>query len=327
MTTMRAVVYHKYGKPEVLKSTELPKPEPGEGEVLVKVHAAGVTSGECRIRALHKIDTVFWPLARLMFGVLRPRNPVLGSGFSGVIDTVGQGVARFKPGDSVVGYRGMAGGAYAAYVCVAEDTVMSAKPASLSDAEAAAMLFGTLNAKFFLDLAGVAAGQRVMVVGASGAIGVYMVQLAKRLGAEVVGVCRGEKAQAVRALGADSVIDYTQDDFTADPERYDVVLDTAGKKSCRRCRRLLKPQGIYVPLVGGVSHIVQAITSSITGRRRVKFAVSSDKQDDLDFITGLFESGELKPVLDRTFALEQAAQAHEHLDAGSPTGGAALLAG
>ncbi len=313
---MRAIVYTRYGPPEVLRMVEVAVPEPRAHEVLVKIHATSVTAADCIMRR----GVPAW--GRLILGLRKPRRRfrILGSEYSGEVLAVGANVSRFAPGDAVYGFSGFSAAAYAEYKCVPEDASIALKPGNLSFKQAAVAVDGATSAWFFLrDLGNVQPGQRVLIIGASGSLGSYAVQLARYLGAEVAGVCSGANAELVRSLGAQRVIDYAREDFTVDREHYDCIFDAVGKSSFARCRSALKPEGIYLPTVG-LHNSVLARWTRLRGGKRVLAGMSIHKQEQLDLLRPLFEAGELEVVIDREYPLEQIAAAHAYVDTGRKRG-------
>ncbi len=294
-------------------------PAPRADEVLVRVHASSVTSGDARLRAFRGAG-IFWLPMRLLFGVLRPRNPVPGTEFAGIVAAVGNGVTRFRIGDAVFGMR--IGGANAEYVAIPEGGAILAMPGGLGFEEAAATPFGALSALAFLrDFAHLRAGQRILIHGASGAVGVFAIQLARQFGAHVTGVCSAANLGLVRSLGADAVIDYATTDFTAGQEAYDVILDTVGGTSVSRSRRVLAPAGRHVFLVHGARELLWALWTRLRGGQRVVCGIAGgDSRRDLSVIARLLEAGRIRPVIDRTYAMEAIAAAHAHVDTGRKRG-------
>ncbi len=309
---MKAVVYDRYGPPEVLRQSEVAKPTIGESYILVRVRASAVTTADWRIRAA-AFPGVLWLPGRLMFGLFRPRNRVLGTDFAGEVVETGPSVTRFRPGDRVFGFAGK--GAHAEFVAVPETGAVVATPEALSDEEAAALPFGGLSALVFLrDFAGLKAGQRVAIVGASGNVGSYAVQIAKALGAEVTGVASGRNAELVRSLGADRFVDYTRDDVTAEDSRYDVIFDTVGATDFVRARRALTPNGLFLPLNFGLREMLQALRSKIFGGPRVVTAVSGDTWEDLESLVAMVSEGALRPVVDSHYPLERITDAYRRVE-------------
>ena len=304
---MKAIVCTRYGPPEVLQLQELEKPAPKEDEVLIKIHATSAHIGDTRIR---KPD----PFAvRLLFGLRRPsKAPVLGMELAGVVEAAGGQVTRFKPGEAVFAFTGFGFGAYAEYICLPERPaagtvekkgLVASKPANLSFAEAATVPAGGLTVLKVFQKGQVRSGQQVLIYGASGSLGTYAVQLARHNGAAVSGVCSTANLELVRSLGAERVIDYTQEDFTQSGGRYDVIFDAVGKTSASRCKGLLKENGVFLTTNG----------------------VGKIQAEDLTFLKDLIEQGKLRPVIDRTYPLEQIVAAHRYVDQGHKRGNVAIL--
>lgn len=318
---MRAAVYRRYGPPEVVRIEDLPKPVPGDDEVLVRVHATTVAAADWRLR---RAAPVF---VRLMNGFWRPTNAiVLGIEFSGTVEGVGRAVTRFRAGDEVFGSPGFRFGAHAEYICMPESGQLAGKPASMPLDEAAAVMFGGISALHFLRKARVGAGQRVLVYGASGSVGIFAVQLAKHLGARVTAVCGTANVELLKSLGADEVVDYTREDFSSAGRVYDVVFDAVGHSGLRRSLRALKRGGPYVqcgaakrtlPILGGM--ILGALTSW-TGAAKVIGGVARDTPDAQAFLKELIEAGKLRTVIDRRYPLDQIAEAHRYAEAGHKRG-------
>ncbi|GAA3096014.1 NAD(P)-dependent alcohol dehydrogenase [Streptosporangium carneum] len=313
---MKAMVFTRYGSPDVLALQEVTKPAPGDDDVLIKVRATSVTSAECTMRR----GKPLW--GRVILGLSRPRKRMrtLGLEVAGEIESVGRNVRRFRRGDQVFGFTGFTLGACAEYARLPEKGSLALKPVNLTYEEAAAVVDGASTALFFLrDKANVQRGQKVLVNGASGSIGTYAVQLAKHFGAEVTGVCGTGNLELVRSLGADKVIDYTREDFTLGGETYDVIFDTVTKSSFFRCRGALKDDGCYLPTAGLMNNVLMLWTS-MTGGRRVMTGMSVEKNEALSFLRELVEAGSLKVVIDRRYRLEQAADAHRYVEAGHKIG-------
>ncbi len=319
---MKAIIHTKFGPPDELQLKDIEKPAPRNNEVLIKIHATTVTSTDCNVRNFTFVPGVFQLPARLfMFGVLKPRINVLGIDLAGEIEAVGKNVERFKVGDQVFGTPGMSFGAHAEYTCVPEDGVLTIKPANMAWEEAAPIFLGASTALFYLRNKGnIQAGHKILIYGASGAIGTYAVQLAKYFGAEVTGVCSTTNLEMVKFIGADKVIDYTQEDYTKRGEVYDLILDTVGKTSFLHCKKSLKPKGIYLPVVMNLTELVQIIWTSMTGGKKVKGGVADESVEDLDFFKELFEAGQFKPVIDRCYPLEKTAEAFRYVEKGHKKG-------
>jgi NADPH:quinone reductase-like Zn-dependent oxidoreductase len=323
---MKAIVYTEYGPADVLKLQEIAKPTPKDNEVLIKVHAATVTAGDVNMRGFTFVPPGLGFLPRLMFGLKQPKKTILGTELAGEIEAVGKDVTRFKPGDQVFGIGSASLGAYAEYVCRPEKEALVVKPGKLSYAEVVSVPFGMLTALYFLrDLAKLQPGQKVLVNGASGGVGVYAVQLAKYYGAEVTGVCSTANLELVKSLGADKVIDYTRQDFTQTGETYDVILDTVvGKNDFNHCKNTLKPKGLYLAVAGGSREMGKMLTTSFGSGKKVLAGSGSETPEDLQFIKELLEAGKVKPVIDRRYPLEQTAEAHRYVDTGRKRGGVVI---
>lgn len=324
---MKAIVYTEYGSPDVLHLQEMEKPTPKDNEILVRVRATSVGSGDLMARRFSQISPrefnmpfFFWLPARITFGLGRPKQAILGSEFAGEVEAVGKAVTRFKAGDAVFGYRGPNLGAYAEYLCVPESGSVALKPANMSFEEAAAVPYGALTALNLLKKTPIQRGQKVLVNGASGGIGSYAVQLARHYGADVTGVCATPRMDYVKALGAERVIDYTREDFTQGGESYDLIVDVLGRSSFSRCVRVLRENGRYLRASFKTPQLLQMLWTSLRGGKRVICALATDSQADLVVIKELVEAGKLKSILDRCFPMEQAADAHRYVEAGNKHG-------
>jgi NADPH:quinone reductase-like Zn-dependent oxidoreductase len=324
---MKAIVYEKYGSPDVLHLKEVEKPTPKDNEVRVRVHATPINFGDLMARNFGNISlrefhmpALFYLLARMAFGFNKPKKPILGNEFAGEIEAVGKDVKRFHVGDPVFGYRGQNMGAHAEYVCMPENGLVASKPSTMTYEEAAAVPYGALTALSLLRKVNLQSGQKVLINGASGAIGSAAVQLAKYYGAEVTGVCSTPRLEMVKALGADKVIDYTQTDFTQSGETYDLIFDILGKSSFARCQRSLKPNGRYLLASFKMKQLFQMLWTSRFGSQKVICALSSENPDDLLFIKELAEAGKLKSIVDRCYPLELAAEAHRYMETGNRHG-------
>lgn len=324
---MKAVYCEKYGPPEVLELKEVDLPSPEKDEVLIKVHASSVNAADCNVRGLVYIPSGLGWLARLMLGFKKPRISIPGTVVAGEIEEIGTEVTGFRIGDHVYG-TGPELGAYAEYACRPEKGALAIIPANVSYEQAATVPYGALTALYFLrDKAQVQPGQKVLINGASGGVGVYAVQLAHYLGAEVTAVCSTSNLEFVKSLGADRVIDYTKEDFKQREEKWDVIFDmVVGKTSFSRSKRSLTPNGYYLAVAGGLNDMLQMIRTSIKGGRKVVFGggAACEKKENLDFLTGLMEAGKLKPVLDRSFRLEQIVEAHRYVESGHKKGNIAI---
>ncbi len=314
---MQAIVFSRYGGPDVLRLAEVEKPTPQENEVLIRVHAATVTAGDVNLRGFTFVPPGFKMLARLMFGVSKPRKTILGTEIAGVVEAAGANVTRFKPGDAVFGIGSNHLGAYAEYACRPAEGALALKPASLSFEEAAALPFGAGTALYFLkDKGSVQPGQKVLVIGASGGVGNYAVQLAHYFGAEVTGVCSAANEELVRSLGADHVIDYTRQDFTQNGVRYDLIVDTvAGQSSFARCKESLAPAGRYLAVAGGLREMLQA-----GWNKRVVAGTPPERKAEMEALKDLVEAGAIRAVIDRRYPLAETAEAHRYVDSGRKRG-------
>lgn len=309
---MQAALVERYGAPEVVRVAEVPRPEPRAGEVLVRVDSVAVTSADARIRGARFPPGFGFP-ARLAFGIRRPRRPILGGSFSGVVEALGSGVADLAPGDEVCGMTGVKLGAHAELLALPA-TKLARKPPGVTHDDAAGLLFGATTAWYFLrDKATVGAGTSLLVNGASGAIGTNAVQLAKHLGATVTGVTSTANVALVADLGADPVIDYTARDLSTTTERFDVVLDTVGNLSIASGRRLLRPGGKLLLAVAGLGETIRA-------RGDVAAGAAPERVEDFDLLLGLVADGEVTVVHDRSYALADIVEAHRRVDQGHKVG-------
>lgn len=298
----------------MLQYKEVEKPAPKENELLIRVKATAVNSGDVRLR---KAD----PFAvRFFFGLLKPRKPILGGVFSGEIEAVGAAVKQYKKGDAVFGSTGMRFGAYAEYCCLPEDATLALKPEQFSHAEAAVIPFGATTALHFIKKAQIKPGQKVLIYGASGAVGSAAVQLAKHYGAVVTAVCSTANVELVKNIGADHVIDYTKTDFTQTGETYDVIMDAVNKLSYARSLKALHTNGRLILSAAGLSEMLKGAWTSMTSKRKVLTGVNSENAAVLAFLKNLMETGQLKPVIDRTYTLEHTAKAHAYVDEGHKKG-------
>jgi len=318
---MKAIVHTKYGPPDELQLIEVQKPVPGDNEVLIKIYASTVTTTDCNTRNFTFVPKSFMFFARLMLGFKTPKINILGIDLAGEVEAVGKNVKLFKEGDQVFGSPGTKFGGHAEYVCVPEDGALAMKPASMSWEEAAAISLAGNTALFFIrDLAKIQAGQKILIHGASGAIGTYAVQLARYYGAEVTAVCSTVNADLVKSLGADKVIDYTKEDFSKTNERYDFVFDVVGKTTFSQCKGILKHKGIYLENNLQLLDILRMMWTSLTGGKKIKGGVSKETAKNLYFFIELIESGKLKPVIDRSFPLEKTAEAFLYVEQGHKKG-------
>ena len=323
---MKAIVYEKYGPPEVLHLANVETPKPQENEVLVKVRAAGVSLFDCWMRSGYA-PPGFKTLMRLSSG-FAPKQPILGTELSGEIAAAGKDVTRLKVGDAVYAFTGEKLSAYAEYICLPDGSVAQ-KPGNATHEEAAALLYGTLTAWYFLQRANIQPVQKVLIFGASGGVGGYAVQLAKHyLKANVTGVCSTAKIAYVKSLGADQVIDYTQEDFTKNGKIYDVVFDTIGKTSVSRTKKSLKDSGWYLLATFGLPKFIQLIWLSKRSNLNLEYGLLAETIDDLLFVKELVETGVIKATVDRSYPFEQTADAHRFVESGQKMGNVVItLAG
>jgi NADPH:quinone reductase-like Zn-dependent oxidoreductase len=324
---MKAITYSKYGPPSVVALTEVPKPVPKDNEVLIRIHATTVSTGDWRARTL-SMPAGLGLLGRLVFGITGPRQPILGTELAGVVESVGKSVTRFSPGDEVIAFPGGRFGSHAEYRTMPENGMIVPKPANLSFEEAASLCFGSTTALPFLrDKARVKRGDQVLVVGASGAVGVAAVQIAKHFGATVTAVTSSGNANLVRSVGADDVIDYTQVDFAATGETWDIILDTTGTVPFSRCEKSLKVGGRLVIVMGTFAQTLGIGAPSRASGKHVVSGVVPVAVKDMHYVIDLASSGALKPVIDRVYSLEEAAQAHAYVDTGRKRGSVILTVG
>ncbi len=317
---MKAIVYVKYGPPEVLHLQEVERPTPKANEVLIRNYATTVTLFDCWMRSSTS-PPGFGLLMRLATGIRRPKQPILGTELAGEIEAVGKDVKLFRKGDQVFGFTGMNLGAYVEYICLPEDGMLSIKPANITYEEAAAVPQGALTALYFLKKGNIQSGQKVLIFGASGGVGTFAVQLAKYFGAEVTGVCSTAKLELVKSLGADRVIDYTQEDFTKGGATYDIVFDTIGKSPFAGSKRSLKQEGFYLFATFGLPRLLQILWLKMTSSKRVgPLGIVEERTEDLVYLKELIEAGKIKSVIDRRYPLEQAAEAHGYIETGQKKG-------
>ena len=316
---MKAIVWTKYGPPDVLELKEVAKPTPKDNEVLIRIYAATVTAGDCELRSL-KFPLLLQLLMRIGFGFRRPRIKILGMDLAGEIGSVGKDVKLFKKGDQIFASTGFSFGAYAEYVCLPSTYVMASKPVNMTYEEAAAVPTGGLNALHFLRKGNIQSGQKVLINGAGGSIGTFAVQLAKSFGAEVTGVDSTRKLDMLRSIGADQVIDYAQEDFTKSRKTYDVIFDIVGKGSFSGCIRSLKKKGIYLLANPGLSSSVRGRWISMTSSKKVIVEMASYRIEDLIILKELIEAEKIKSVIDRGYPLEQTVEAHRYVETGHKKG-------
>jgi NADPH:quinone reductase-like Zn-dependent oxidoreductase len=315
---MKAIVYEKYGPPDVLQLKEAEKPTPKANEVLIKIYATTATLYDCWARS-STAPTGFWLFSRIASGFRTPKQPILGTELAGEIESVGAEVTRIKVGDQVYAFSANLG-AYAEYICLSEGAV-GIKPVNMTYEEAAAVPQGALTALHFLRKGNVQSGGKVLIFGASGGVGGYAVQLAKHhFGADVTGVCSTSKIDYVKSLGADQVIDYTKEDFIKNGQTYDVIFDTVGKSSVLRSKRSLKKEGFYLFTTFGLPKLIPFLWLNLTSSQKVIMGLVEESSDDLLFLKELIEEGKIKSVVDKRYPMEQAAEAHRYVETGRKKG-------
>jgi len=301
---MKAMVCTKYGKPDVLQLKEVEKPIPKENEILLKIHATTVTSGDCRVRSFNS-PLLLWLPMRIVLGLRKPRKSILGVELAGKVEEVGKNVTRFKKGDQLFAMTGMKFGGYAEHICLPEKGTIAVKPENVTYEEAASISFGGTTALHFFRKGNIQAGQKVLIYGASGAVGTAAVQLANYYGAEVTGVCSAKNSELVKSLGADRVIDYQHENFTEKQERYDLIFDAVGKIAKNQCKEALALNGRFVSVEGqGIAKV---------------------QTKDLLLLKKLMEEGRIKSVIDRCYSLEQVPEAHEYVETGHKIGNVAIV--
>ena len=322
---MRAVVFDRYGPPDVLRLEDVERPVPKEDEVLVKVHATTVNRLDCATREANRRSGLALSfMSRLVFGLRRPKRRVLGTEFAGEVEAVGAAVREFAVGDRAFGSSGIGFGAHAEFISIRVSARIAAMPSGMSFEEAAPICDGALNALTCLKQADLRKGRRILIYGASGAIGTAGVQLARYFGADITAVCNTKNLELVKSLGADRVIDYTQEDFTRNGQTYDVIFDAVGKHSFRRCRGSLEPSGIYLP-TDGFGNLILALVTPRLGSKKVLFQIPprQTKQDVL-FLKELIEAGKYRPVIDRRYPLEDVVEATRYVETEQKTGNVVL---
>jgi len=327
---MKAIVWTKYGSPDVLQLREVATPAPRDNEVLIKVHAATASQADTELRRLN-LPLLFAIPIRLYLGFIKPtRIRILGTEFAGEIVSAGKEVTRYQPGDQVFGYTGLGMGTYAEYMCLSEKpsalaSVMGKRPTNITYEEAAAVPFGGLEALHALHQANIQRGQKVLIVGAGGSIGTYAVQLAKHYGAEVTGVDKAGKLEMLRSIGAEHVIDYAQEDFTKNGQTYDVILDTIGKSPFSGSLRSLNENGTYLNANPGLFGGVRIRWASKGSNKKIITWTAGYTTKNLLALKELIEAGTIKPIIDRRYPLEQTAEAHRYVDTGQKKGNVVIV--
>lgn len=320
---MKAVICKAYGPPEVLQIAEIEKPKPKHDEVLIKVRATTVTVADFRIRSF-TVPSSFWIPARLALGITKPRKPVLGVEVAGVVEAVGQGVTRFKTGDHVFAATLSTFGGYAEYICLRQNAALAIKPSNLSFEEAAAIPVGARTALHYMRRGNIGPDKSILIYGASGSVGTYAVQLAKHFGATVTAICSNVNLELVKSLGADKVIDYTDGDFTQKLEKYDSVMVVIDKWPFATAMKFLKDDGIYMNVTAPLKSFNMMWTSWTTQKKIIPGENPSDSSEDLMLLKELAEKKILKPVMDRTYTLDDIVEAHRYVGQGHKKGNVAI---
>lgn len=321
---MKAVLWRKYGDPDLLEMGKVEKPSPKADEVLIKIHAATVTPGDCEMRRFD-MHILFWLPLRLYMGIFRPKRPILGMELAGEIEEVGSEVRNFKNGDHIIAGTGIGFGAYAEYKCVKASAFIALKPKNMDFSEAATIPTGANNALHYIRLAKIQKGQKILIIGAAGCFGTYAVQLAKMHEAEITAIDSTNKLESIRSLGADHVIDYTQEDFTENGNSYDVIFDIAGKNSVSKNMKSLKKGGRYILATPWVKQVLQGIWSARTSGKKFIYSLAKENSKDLEYIKELVEKYQLKAVIDKRFYLHEMAAAHKHVEKGDKIGHVSIL--
>lgn len=311
---MKAVTYTRYGPPDVLRVSDVAEPVAGDDELLIRVRAAEATKSDCELRSFRFAVKWFWLPMRLAFGVRRPRKSILGSYFSGVVESIGENVTGFSAGDEVFGCASLRFGAYAEYVALPASYTIVPKPSNMSFAEAAAVPLGGLNALHFMRRARIREGEEVLVNGAGGSIGAHAVQIAKSMGARVTAVDSGIKESMLRRIGADRFIDYTKGHFAADGRKYDVIFDMVARSSYGACIGALGPKGRYLKANPRLSDMFRSVATTRLTDKTALFAFARESRDELDELRTMIEAGKIVSIVDRVFPMAQAADAHRMVE-------------
>jgi NADPH:quinone reductase-like Zn-dependent oxidoreductase len=314
MILMKAIVYTKYGAPEVLQIKEIEKPEPVDDEILIRIHAVEATKADCEIRGFNFAVKWFWLPMRIAMGVTKPKKQLLGGYFAGVVEAVGKGVSKFKQGDQVFGTTRLLFGAYGEYVCLPASYTIVPKPHNMSFEEAAAVPLGGLNALHFMKKANIRNGEKVLINGAGGSIGTFAVQIAKAMGAEVTAVDSAIKEEILRRIGADHFIDYTKEDFTKSSQTYDVIFNMVARSSYSNCVNSLNSKGRYLMGNPRISDMLRSVVTSKLTNKTAIFAFAGEKEEELLELKEMVEAGKIKSIIDRNYPPEQAAEAHRRVE-------------
>jgi NADPH:quinone reductase-like Zn-dependent oxidoreductase len=311
---MKAIVYTKYGSPDVLEVKEVKKPTPKDDEVLIKVHASEVTKADCEMRSFNFQVKWFWLPLRVALGFIKPKKQILGGYFAGEVESVGKDVSKFKKGDQIFGATKLRLGAYGEYVSLPANYTLVPKPNNVRFEEAASVPLGGLNALHFLRKANIQKGEKVLVNGAGGSIGTFGVQIAKGMGAEVTAVDSTIKEEMLRRIGADHFIDYTKEDFTKCGQSYDVIFSMVAKSSYSECVKALKPKGRYLMANPCISDMLRSVLTSKFTDKTAIFAFARETEEELLTLKEMIEEGKIKPVVDQIYSFEQAAEAHRRVE-------------
>ena len=311
---MKAIVYTEYGAPDVLQVKEVEKPKPKDDEILIRIHAAEATKADCELRSFKFAVKWFWLPLRIAMGLTRPKNQVLGGYFAGKIESIGKDVSNLQKGDEVFGTANLRMGAYGEYACLPASYTIVPKPYNLTFEEAAAVPLGGLNALHFLRKANIQNGEQVLINGAGGSIGTFCVQIAKAMGAEVTAVDSAAKEEMLRRIGANHFFDYTTEDFTKSGQTYDVIFDMVAQSSYSACIKSLNPKGRYLMGNPRISDMLRSVlTSSFTDKTAI-FAFAGEKAEELLALKEMIEAGKIKPIVDRVYSIDQAAEAHRRVE-------------
>ena len=311
---MKAVVYTKYGSPDVLQLKEVEKPIPKDDEVLIKVHAAEATKADCELRSFNFPVKWYWLPLRIAMGLIKPKKQILGGYFAGEVESVGKDVSKFKKGDQIFGTAKLRMGAYGEYVCLPASYTLVPKPHNVSFEEAAAVPLGGLNALHFLRKANIRKGEKVLVNGAGGSIGTFGVQIAKAMGAEVTAVDSTIKEEMLRRIGADHFFDYTKEDFTKSGQTYDVIFDMVAKSSYSECIKALNPKGRYLMANPRMSDMLRSVLTSKFTDKTAIFIFAGEKEEELLALKEMIEEGKIQSIYDKIYPFEQAAEAHRRVE-------------
>lgn len=321
---MKAILWTKYGPPEALQPAEVATPIPKDNELLIKIHATTVTAGDCEVRRF-EIARLIWLPLRLYMGIFKPRIKILGQEFAGEVVATGKNVTQFKTGDQIFAPTQMNFGAYAEYIRIPANYIISTKPANISYEEAATIPTGGLSALHFVRKANLQPGQHLLINGAGGSIGTYAIQLAKLQGAEVTAVDSAHKLETLHSIGADHVIDYTKEDFSKSGKQYDAIIDIVGKRSFSRCVKALTKKGICIMGNPRLSGMIRGLWVSITSGKKVVPAVADYKTENLNHLKELMSSGKIKSVIDKRYTLDQVPEAHRYVESAKKTGNVVII--